>query len=92
MTRLVIIHITPALSFKLSIHICFHADDCNIFRIRQEFVYSRSAPFRITRRGCDAFFIKHIHNLAQTGTSKIVLKYTADSIRLFFMYKDFLNN
>jgi hypothetical protein len=34
--------------------------------------------------------MKHIHNLAQTGTSKIVFKYTADDIRLFFMCNDFL--
>ncbi len=92
MSSFVIVHITPALPLELSIHICLHTNNRDIFCIRQEFVHCCSAPFRITRWGRDTFCIKHIHNFPQTGSSKIVSKYTADSIRLFFMNNDFIVN
>lgn len=90
MSGFVIIHITPAILFELSIHIHVYPNNWDIFLIGQELIHSRPGPFWIPCRGENTFCKEHINNLSQTGSDKIMLKYVADNISVFFMYGDFI--
>ena len=64
MSGLVIIHITSAILFKLSIQVYFHTNDWNIFLVGQEFVHGCSGPFGFFCRRGDSFCKKHINNFS----------------------------
>ena len=78
MSDLVIIHITPASLFKLSIHICVYTNYWDIFLIRQEFIYSCSGPLGIPCWGGNASCKEHINNFPQAGSGKIILNTVSD--------------
>ncbi len=90
MSGLVIIHITPAIPFELSIQVCLHANEGDILFICQEFIHSGPGPFRVSCWGENAFCKEHINNLSQAGSGEVILKYASDGIRLFFMNDNLL--
>ena len=85
MSGFVIIHITPMILFKLSIHIYVSPNNWDIFLIGQEFINSRPGPFGVPSRRSYALRKEHINGFPQAGSCKIILKYAADNICSFLM-------
>ena len=92
MFGLVIIHITPAIPFKLSIHVYGYPNNWDIFLIGQELINSRPGPFVVSSRRSYALRKEHINYFPQAGSCKIILKYAADNICLFLMDGNSLAN
>ena len=92
MSVFVIIHITPAIPFELSVHIYIYPNNWDIFLIGKELINSRPGPFGVSSRRSYALRKEHINYFPQTGSCKIILKYAADNICPFLMDGNSLAN